>query len=171
MLFGWVSQILVSCNGHESYKERISFVSYASGEKLLVQCKNINCFHYFMYYLLNKMLICILKWYAGLLLRVLAHCFWCNVISWAKLLYMFPIDCHHLNWEYSTCKQHETDKSSTKERVEVFFENYFPLLNNILILTWRTQFSCFIVEELMINFREIIFILFLQKNFDIAKTY
>ena len=36
--------------------------------------KNINCFHYFKYYLLNKLLIFMLKWFAGLFLGVLTHC-------------------------------------------------------------------------------------------------
>ena len=35
-------------------------------EKLLLHCKNMNCFHYFKYYLLNKMLVFMLKWFAGL---------------------------------------------------------------------------------------------------------
>ena len=110
MLFGWVSQMFVSCNGYESYNERKSFFSSPSREKLLLHCKNINCFHYFKYYLLNKMLIFMGKWFAGFFLGVLTHYLLFNIIRWAKLLNYFQltiitwnenIPLFHLKWEYS----------------------------------------------------------------------
>ena len=85
-----------------------------------------------------------------------------NVISWAKLLFMFSIDYHHLKGKYSTIKQHEMEIEVYHQRAMwAFLENYFFLLNNIVILTWWTQFNWLIVEEPMINSFEIIFILFL----------
>ena len=95
---------------------------------MLLHCKNINWLHYFKYYLLSKMLICMIKWFAGLFLGVLTHGLWCNVIYWAKLLYMFSIYYHYLKWEYSTINQHGTGRW----KCQFFFENYFSILNNIV---------------------------------------
>ena len=39
----------------------------------------------------------------------MAHYLWCNVISWAKIFYMFSIDYHHLKWVYSIIKQHDME--------------------------------------------------------------
>ena len=127
---------------------------------LLLHYKDVNGFHYFKYYLLKKMLLCILKWFAGLFLCVSNHCLWCNFINWAKLVCVFSNDYHDLKWEYSTYKQHETGrkKSSTKEQCEVFFENYFSLLNNCLD---KLNSNWFFAEEPIISFLEIIFILLL----------
>ena len=77
---------------------------------------------------------------------------------------MFSTDySFDLRWEYSTIKQHETGRynSSTKEQSKVFFENYFSILNNLVIPNWWTQFNWLIVEESIINFLEITFILLL----------
>ena len=48
--------------------------------------------------------------FCRLVLGVLTHCLWCNVISWAKPLYIFSNDYHDLKWEYSTIKQHGTGR-------------------------------------------------------------
>ena len=53
---------------------------------------------------------------------------------------------------------------------DFFYENFFPLLNNIAVLALWIQIKLLIVEEPTINFLEIIFILLLEKNFDMAKN-
>ena len=152
---------------------------------MLLNCNNINCFHYSKYYFLNKILICMLKWFAGLLLGVSNNCLWCNVISSAKLFYMFSNDYHELKWEYSTIKQNETGrlKSSIKEQCQFFFRNYFTLLNNKVMINsvqfifcWRAnnKFSwsnfCFTVgkefwygKKYQIFLGEFLWILFFKK--------
>ena len=66
-------------------------------------------------------------------------CFQMTIIAWNKNIPL--LNNMRRRW-----------KSNTKEQCEVSFEDSFSLLNNIVILTWWTQFNGLIVEEPMIIF-------------------